>query len=398
MAGSVWERRDGRFGAEFRYKVGGLTKTLTTTKPDEAAARAWLAEKEADRAEGVVSGSETVGQYLDAWLAEAVAPRVSRNTYAKRESAVRVHIKPALGQVALSDLDARGVQRLYSSMAAEGYAYATRREIHVTLKMALSQAVRWGLVRRNVCEMADAPRDTRRGHEDEEVRHLTDAQARGLFRSASRWRHYYAFAVRTGLRPGEALGLRWGDADLGGDPGSVRVRRSLDGHTLAFNPPKSPAAKRTVALHYEAKDALLAQRRMLRAEGLPTGRSALVFPSTTGSPMSSDNLRKRNLKPDLKAAGLPDLTLHDLRHSFASIMLHEWRVPPAVVSKMMGHASISFTFDVYGHLIPSATEDEIRRLNALHRPPKNGPSPVKSPVVSGANPLTQRQNRGAVSP
>ena len=103
---------------------------------------------------------------------------------------------------------------------------------------------------------------------------------------------------------------------------------------------------------------------MLGREGLAVGERDLVFPSETGSPMSSDNLRKRHLGPALEGAGLPYVTLHELRHTFASIMLHEWMVPPAVVSKMMGHKSIAFTFDLYGHLIPSAQEDVMWRLNA----------------------------------
>lgn len=159
-----------------------------------------------------------------------------------------------------------------------------------------------------------------------ELSALTDEQARRFFAasSESRWRYCYVVAVRTGLRPGELLGLRWQDLDLDSDPGSLRVRRTPDTHsTPTFNPPKSEAARRTVALHWEAQDALQAQRAMLAAEGLPVGQKALVFPSTKGTPMSADNLRKRDLKPDLARAGLPELTLHELRHTFASIMLHE---------------------------------------------------------------------------
>lgn len=66
------------------------------------------------------------------------------------------------------------------------------------------------------------------------------------------------------------------------------------------------------------------------------------------------------------------MTLHELRHTFASIMLHEWMAPPAVVSKMMGHKSIAFTSDLYGHLIPSAQEDVMRHLNASQKRAKTG--------------------------
>jgi integrase len=375
MAGSVWERKDGRFGAEFSYETAAGKRTATTTKSTREAAESWLEKMRSDAAVGELSasGSRTFGQYLDEWLKDAVEPSVSRRTHEKRVWAVRLHIAPALGSTRLPDVDARKIQALYASMAREGYAHETRLAVHVTLKMALKQAVRWDLIRRNPAEMVDSPRNL--GGGEDEVRHLTDAQARTLFRATagSRWGSYYAVAVRTGLRPGEMLALRWGDTDFEGDPGSVRVRRTLDTHSVAvFGPPKTPAARRTVALHFEARNALISQKAMLRREGLPVAENALVFPSASGTPMNSDNLRKRHLAPALERAGLPYVTLHELRHTFASIMLHEWMAPPAVVSKMMGHRSIAFTFDLYGHLIPSAQQDVMRRLNAEQGRAKTG--------------------------
>ena len=377
MAGSVWERKDGRFGAEYPYRASdGTTKTLTTTKRTREAAFAWIVEKESDLANGLlVSDSQGLSSYLDEWLKDAVEPAVARRTYQKRVWAVDQHIAPALGGKNLGDLEPRTIQSLYASMAREGYAHETRLAVHVTLKMALKQAVRWGLLNRNPCEMVDAPRDLGARHEEEEIRHLTDAQAKILFGAAngSRWTNYYPVAVRTGLRLGELLALRWTDLDLEGNPGSLRVRRTLDTHSSAvFGPPKTPPARRSVSLHFEAKDALISQREMLSREGLKVGGRDLVFPSAAGTPMSSDNLRKRYLAPALKSAGLPYVTLHELRHSFASIMLHEWMAPPAVVSKMMGHKSIAFTFDLYGHLIPSAQEDVMRRINASQKRGKTG--------------------------
>lgn len=243
----------------------GGTKIATTTKSTRAAAEAWRAKMEEDVSGGepVVSGSQSVGKYLDEWLRDAIEPSVSRRTYEKRVWATGFHIKPALGTVRLRDLDARAIQSLYASMARDGYAYSTRREIHVTLRMALSQAFKWGLVKRNECEIADAPRDIARPELRERVRNLTDSQARLFFQSTTdeRWRYYYVAAVRTGLRPGEMLGLWWGDVDLDSDPGSLKVRRTLDTHsTPVYNPPKTERSRRSVALHREAKSTFVAQR------------------------------------------------------------------------------------------------------------------------------------------
>lgn len=382
--GSVWPRRDGRWGVSLVYSIqDGLTggiqkKRKATTRLSEEEAEAWLLKTRygLTQNEAPATPTDTLAAHLDTWLEDVVAPRVAPNTLEKRVWAASNHIVPALGSLRLGDVGARQITSLYSQLSREGYALATRREIHVTLKMALSQAVKWGLIRSNPCDLVDTPRQAAREYreDEEEVRALTDEQARVLFdfTRESRWRNYYIAAIRTGLRPGEALGLRWGDVDLSLDPASLRVRRTLDTHGVArFGPPKSEASRRTVALHYEAADALEEQRRMLAGEGLPAGTRDLVFPSKTGTPMSSNNLRGRYLQPDLKAAGLPKLSLHGLRHTFASIALHEWRMRPAIVQQALGHESMKMTQDLYGHLMQDAQADEMRRLNALYRRSKD---------------------------
>ena len=379
-SGSIWKRPDGRWGVALTVPYydpeTGRTKRKPrgTTKTSWEAAHRWLMTKQSELLGGAILSPEdpTLSGFLDTWLADVVEPGVSRNTYLKRRWAANNHLSPALGHFRLSELEPRAVQALYSRLSRE-YSLATRREIHVALKMALSQAVKWGLTRRNPLDVVDPPKADRRAREEEdegEIRALTDGQARELFRASgnSRWRNYFVAAVRTGLRPGELLGLRWGDLNLGADPGSLRVRRTLDTHSQpTFNPPKSAASRRTVALHWEAQDALVGQKAMLEGEGLPTGPKALVFPSESGTPMNAGNLRKRHLHRYLKEAGLPRLSLHELRHSFASIMLHEWQVAPDVVRQMMGHRSLRETMGIYGHLMPTAQADVIRSLARMHR-------------------------------
>lgn len=389
--GSRWQRADGRYSAAIvvprRDPVTGriARKKESTTRKTEEEVDLWLARKRHEIAEAGGALSEanahkeaTLHEHLEAWLRDSVEPRVAPNTLQKRIWAASNHIAPALGHLSLSEVSPREVQALYAQLSREGYSAATRREVHVTLRQALGQAVRWGLLSRNPAspEFVDAPKQSKQHRrseaEEEEVRALSDQQAQELFAYAegrgSRWRHYYVVAVRTGLRPGEALGLRWGDLDLRADPASLRVRRTLDTHHAPrFGPPKSDASRRTLALHHEAKEALVLQQEMLAGEGLLREPHDLVFPSQVGTPMNSGNLRKKHLQRDLAGASLPKLTLHELRHTFASIMLHEWHVPPAVVQKMMGHDSIRMTMDLYGHLVPGAEADIIRRLNSLQQ-------------------------------
>jgi len=386
-SGSVWRRPDGRYGAALTYPYhdpsSGRTKKkrASTTKRTWEEAHRWLVERQRDLIGGVVKSPEnpTVREFLASWLSDVIEPAVARNTYLKREYAVRVHLVPALGHFKLSDLDPRAIHALYSRLSRD-YSLSTRKEVHIALNMALGQAVRWGVLGRNPVDLVESPKADRRSafrdeHEDEgEVRALTDQQAVMLFRASegSRWRNYFVAAVRTGLRPGELLGLRWGDLNLEGDPGSLRVRRTLDTHSHArFNPPKSEASRRTVALHWEAQDAFCGQRDALEGVGLPTGPKALVFPSETGSPMNAGNLRRRHLHRYLAEAGLPEMTLHELRHTFASIMLYEWRVPLEVVAEMMGHESPTITLRLYAHFVPGSQEAAIRSLRRMHQRPES---------------------------
>ncbi len=387
-AGSVWQRPDGRWGAALSYPYfdpgTGRTKSrrVNTTKGSWEEAHTWMVQKQHDLLGGVPASAEdpTVGSFLAGWLRDVVEPSVAPKTHEKRRYHVNSHVSPAIGGVRLKDLQARQVHALYVRMARRDppLSYSTRRDVHTTLKMALKQAVRWGLLTQNPTELVDPPRPAPGDEDDEEggeVRALTDEQARRLFAATEgkRWRNYYVAAVRTGLRPGELLGLRWGDLDLSTDPASLRVRRTLairEGGGTYTKPPKSKAGRRSLALHWEASDALTAQRAMLESEGLPTGTGDWVFPSTTGSAMNRNNLRFRHLQPDLEAAGLPRLTLHELRHTFASIMLHEWRVYPDTVREMLGHESITMTMGLYGHLMENAQADAIRALRRLHQRPE----------------------------
>lgn len=382
--GSVWRRKDGRYSAAITYPYhrDGVThrKRAQTTKSTWEAAHRWLMERQRDLLGGVQSSPDNprVGEYLDMWLSEVVEPSVAPKTYEKREYHVHSHIAPGLGNVRLKELSPRRIHLFYSHLARRDPALATstRRDIHATLKMALKQAVRWGMVPSNPCELVDPPKPLpdEMGDEAEEVRALTDGQAKVLFTSTrgQRWHCYYVTAIRTGLRPGELLGLQWGDVDLSGDPASLRVRRTLgirQGGGTYTKRPKSEAGRRGVALHWEAAEALQNQNAMLESEGHKRGPKDLVFPSATGSPMDRGNLLRRHLKADLAAAGLPELTLHELRHSYASIALYEWRLPAEIVQESLGHTSLRMTVDLYGHLMPNAQADAMRRINEMYRRP-----------------------------
>jgi integrase len=161
----------------------------------------------------------------------------------------------------------------------------------------------------------------------------------------------------SGLRMGEALGLKWSDIDLEG--GTLRLHRQLqrmrEGGGLVFSEPKI-ASRRTIDLPQRAVEALRSHRRRQAEEQLRAGSNwqdnGLVFATGKGTPLDAQNIVNRHFKPLLKRVGLPDIRWHDLRHTCATLLLSRG-VHPKLVQHLLGHASIQLTLDRYSHWIPS---------------------------------------------
>jgi integrase len=333
----------------------------------------------AERDAGIVldGRNATLEEYLKTWLGDSIRPCVDPKTYEGYEVACRLHIVPALGHLRLRDLKPARIQAFYSAKSREGLSLRTRQNIHGTLKRALKQAMRWGEIAANPAELVDPPKglDAKDSPESsEEIRALTNQEALRLFEAAkgTRLANLYVVAVRTGLRQGELLGLKWADLTLDVSPAVLMLRRSLaekPGGGFYFTPTKRKSGRRKLALLPEAAEAFRRQQARQAEEKRTAGErwqeNGLVFPSSIGTPMNRHNLFRRYFKPQLKNAGLPNIAFHDLRHTFATIMLFEWGASPRTVQEMMGHASIKITMDIYGHVMPNHQADEIRRLERL---------------------------------
>jgi integrase len=290
-----------------------------------------------------------LGEYLDRWLSDSVKDTVRQRTWERYESIVRVHIKPAFGRVKLKALTSNHVRAFYREKLDAGLAPRTVNYIHTTLHKALKDAVSDGLVPRNAAAVK-APRPKK-----PEIHPLSPKQARALITASreDRFHALYVVALHCGLREGELLGLRWDDVDL--DAGALQVRRTLSetrtGHK--FEKPKNGKG-RSVKLSQRAAEALNSHRVRQNEERLNAGSlwqdNGLVFPTTTGTTMSCTNLLGRHFKPLLRRAGLPDIRLHDLRHTCATILLVAGK-HPKYVQELLGHASISITLDTYSHVI-----------------------------------------------
>jgi integrase len=338
--GSVYRRGDGRVVGEYENANGRKRYISGKTKPE---VRKRLRKLLEDRDKGIAYDSEnlTVEKYMDRWL-ESIHDKVRAGTFKPYEAITRLHIKPTSGSTRLDKLNALQLESLYCQKLKAGLSARRVRYIHVTIRKALKDAVRLKLLSRNVADSATPPRPVK-----QEITPLTQEQMRALLDAArgDNLEALYVLAITTGMRQGELLGLQWQDLDL--DAGTLRVNRSVyDG---VISPPKTTAGRRTIRLS-KLTIAALRQHRLNMAR---QRMSEWVFPNSRGATINHQNLHNRSWKPLLKRAGLPHSTrFHDLRHSCISLLLSRG-VPVKVVSGLAGHADVSITLPVYGHVMPN---------------------------------------------
>lgn len=362
--GSIFRREDlGNWCAVLT--VDGRRMYLYAKSRQEVARKLSAAIEARERGTLVTAPQQPLGRYLDQWLAESVKPRVRPWTFKGYEVLVRIHIKPVLGKVPLQKLTPQHVQRLMNRMIAGGASPKTASYALGTLRTALNEAMRWGLVSRNVASLVPRPRVDRF-----EIHPLTPAEARHFLEVAAEDRlgALYSVALTVGLRQGEALGLRWDDVDL--DAGLVHVRfqlQRIDGQGLQLVAPKTKLSRRTLALPPTIAANLGSHRARQAEERLRAGsrriETGLVFTTEIGTGLDGPNVTK-SFQRLLEKAGLPRRRFHDLRHSCASLLLAQ-NVAPRVVMEVLGHSQISLTMNTYSHVLPELKREAAQQMEAL---------------------------------
>jgi integrase len=323
-----------------------------------------LAKVLSDRTEGIDYDDQnmTVGEYLEVWLKSSVRGSVRQSTYDRDTSLVNNHLRPALGGIKLKKLSAAHVQGLYRDRLDHGLSPSTVHKMHAILHKALSQALKWHMVPRNVTEAVSPPRPT-----PKEMRPLTSQEACRLLQEArgNRLEALYVLAVTTGMRQGELLALRWQDVDI--ENGVVSVRRTLtrNGGGIEMGEPKTKKSRRSIRLTPRAVEALESHlERQLRDMGILGDRyedRGLLFTTGTGGPINPSNLRQKSFARLPKEAGLPHIRFHDLRHTCATLLFAQG-THPKYVQELLGHATIAITLDTYSDVIPGMSDHTARAM------------------------------------
>lgn len=353
--GLVRKRKDGRW--EGRIVIGHKEDGTPIYKSVFAKTQKELMPKlhgaidcyrDADLSE---QGNMTLSEWIEKWLTSYAEPTLRESTVRGYRSDVRHHIKPALGNKMLRSITQRDVQKFYNALGRKTYkasdgnerrlADATVRGVHMLLHEIMEAAVRSRLIVMNPTDGTVIPKLNR-----PPMKILNEEQLDKFMkaiRAEPLWYDFFYTEITTGLRRGEICGLKW--CDLDETNGTLKICRSIHsapGGALEVGNPKTKKGTRTILLSPSTLHVLKERRKMALTEWI---FPSLLEPEKPTAPSAAYH----RLKVILKAAGLPDIRFHDLRHTFATTAL-EHGLDVKTLSAIIGHISSATTIDIYSHI------------------------------------------------
>lgn len=330
-----------------------------------------LGAAEANRLDTV--RSLTFGAYLTQQWLPAKKLHLATSTHRGYERNVQLHVLPTLGKVAIRRLRCEQIERLYDSLlhptTGRALSPKTAYEIHLVIRGALGDALRRGLVTRNVAVLARAPKQ--RHLQKTEGVALTEDELRQLMRTAAGHRLFplYWLTAMTGMRRNEVLGLKWPDIDFA--KRNLHLNRGLVavGYEVHETRGKTKTARRSIELDDTTLSVLAGWRAHQAGEFAAVGidnPERWVFTDGDGNPVHPHAVYEA-FRRIVANAGVPTMRFHDLRHTHGSLLIKDG-IPVKVVSERLGHANIAFTMQTYQHLLPGMQQDAATSIEKLARP------------------------------
>jgi integrase len=315
---------------------------------------------------------QTFGIYADKWLKGYARVECKTSTADGYEGVIEQYLRPRFGNRALDQIKRDDIKAMINELIAKELSRNTVRNALCVIRGIFNDAIEAGIVEVNPAARLGRFTRTAKTAEVKGIS-LTPVEAEQFLQAAKEicpeYHPLFLMALRAGLRRGELVAVQWGDIQFGKDEHDANrfivvehnyVRRE---HTTT----KSKKSRR-VDMSRELRRVLVEQRDKRLLEAFLKGKNdisgELVFLSPDGSILDPDNLYHRYFQPVLTKAGLRKIRLHDLRHTFGSLLIQSG-ASIVYVKEQMGHSSIQVTVDIYGHLIPGANVSYVDRLDVV---------------------------------
>lgn len=346
--GSITRRSDGRWMAAIQ--IGGRRQYVYGKSKSDVAQKLADLQQAGRMGRWAEPSRLSLAEYLAEWLS-AIQMSVRPTTLENYRRRIRTHVVPSIGSLKLQSIRPLHLVRLYGELARQGLSAGTVNLTHRTLRKAFADACKWRLLSANPAAGVDAPQSPY-----QERLSWTREEAQRFLATCQQFKCGYdplwIFLLGTGCRRGEALGLTWMDLDL--DSAQVRVERSVAfaAGTVIVVDPKSQAGRRTLVLPGSVREALLVQstrHNSWRSDPHWVNSDSRVFVTRLGTTPQPSNLR-RAFRATCRAAGVPEIRIHDLRHVHATLAIRAGADPKSL-QRRLGHASLSMTLGLYTHAL-----------------------------------------------
>ena len=345
-----------------------------------------LAKKEA---------TPTFKEYAEKWLATYVKEIRRLSTYQRYQDLLVRYAYPEIGKIPIDKITRGNVRDLLLKLNKKGLSRSTISLMKDAVSGPLSYAIDAELITVNpttgVLKALHIEAD-KRGHLDPLTHEEVTLFLRTCMKHSPEHYPFFLCAFRTGMRLGELLALQWADVDWNGK--FIEVKRS---YKLGRLSPTKTGKARRVDMSDQLIESLRALLTVRKREGFQMGLGEAVegLFYRQGAPMEQNYIR-RVFKRVLEKAGLREIRFHDIRHTFASLLLSDG-ASPVYVKEQMGHSSIQMTVDIYGHLIPSSNRGAVNGLdkpfsmisNPHPNAPQAHPAEMKKAQLSEIAPLSK---------
>lgn len=354
----------------------------------------------------------TFAEFSDRYLEEYASQHLDQNTVYQYSTLLRLHINPAIGNLKLTKIQPRNLNTLYNQLLLErkdgrsgGYSPKTIRHIHNTISGIYAVAIRWDVVMDNPCERIDPPKATK----GKTIKHFTLEQAEAFLgalndiftvqtkaheriddtgksyyvnaysepkKISTQFKVFFNLALFCGLRRGELVALEWGDFDFNKNTLSITKSTSQVNGKVITKTPKTESSNRIISVPSSITTMVKEYRKEYLESRLSLGdawegtnhifiqwNGVQMYPSTPYA-MFKNIIRWYNASVDDDSQKLPDIPLHGLRHTSATLLISQ-NIDVRTVSGRLGHAQTSTTVDIYSHFLKRADEAASNKLESL---------------------------------
>ena len=311
----------------------------------------------------------TVRAWMNEWLKTYCANTLKGYTLSSYQGIIENHINKHLGALPLQSVRGSDIQRMYNAMISDGLSPKTVKNVSAVMHKAFSMAIKQGMIAANPCDAAELP-----AMQQHEIKPLTDQEI-PLFLQAIQGDdmcNAYALCLLAGLREAECLGLSWDQVDFA--KGTITINQQLQkekakGGQYMIVPFTKSNKPRTIMPPQLAFDYLKSEQRRQAEKRLAAGQlwdnpHNLVFTNAMGGNLAISTFYK-TFKRIVASIGRPDARPHDLRHTAATVAIASGADVKSV-QDMLGHATASFTLNVYAHTSEKMKEDTAARMQGYY--------------------------------